>query len=259
MSSPPRLSPSVQAVSEIQENYFQLLRGQRSGRVGSSNVFLRPLSAAVDEVGRLTWKWPEHNKVQRFPLNLCFVLARLGEASDGEVRAFAARWGPLRINPQLKETASEWRDYARLAQSNFRWMIPRRQPEDWKRICEWLPPGAQIAEAGPLPRDIEMALTAAAVNLWYNRAHGHQILEVVGKRFQARIAGTTLLGALAAQIAYKLAVLDQPIICAGCPNAFTPKPPPSRGSRQYCPDCLRKQIPQRDAARDFRKRKRLGE
>jgi hypothetical protein len=251
-----RLTRDPQAAYELQEANFQLLRGQRSGRMGPSNVYVRPENAKIDAQGRLNWKWSHPNRTQRLPPDLCFRFARLSTATDEEVRKFAARWGPLRIRLEPSESLAEWREYTKLAQSIFRQLTDERQVEDWKRICEWIAPGAGLAEAGPVPHSFEMVLIAAALNKWFGQARGNQILEIVGPRYQTRPTSATLFGALACQIAYKLSVADETVLCAGCATPFTPKRTPSRGARQYCPKCRRAKVPQRDAARDYRKRSR---
>jgi hypothetical protein len=101
-----------------------------------------------------------------------------------------------------------------------------------------------------------LAIAACAVNAWFAAARGHRILDVVEGQFQIRPGASNLFGVLGAQLAYAIARSDEMARCAGCKAAFTPERPISHGSRQYCRTCQRRKIPQRDASRAWRSRKR---
>jgi hypothetical protein len=250
-----RQSFSLRATSDFYENIFRRLPGERSARIFPSNVFMKPASATVDSDGNLRWTWPQQLRLQKFPSEVCFEFARLSDASDEQVRRSAGRWGPLYFGRGMRERTDDWREYARLIRAFLRYIADPRQVEDWKMICRSFAPGVQLEETDSIPE--QRALTAAAVNYWYDVAHGHQILEYVGGRFQLRPGGTNLFVVLFTQLAHKMAFSDQTAICSGCNEAFAPKRLPPRGSRIYCPRCRRKKLPERDAARDYRRRKRV--
>lgn len=253
-----RHSSSVRADSDFLQNSFNNLPGDRAARVFHLNKFQKPHSAAVNSAGRLTWKWLAVDKFQAFPSTLCFDFAGLSEASDEQICAFARRWGPLGFGDTLKEHTSEWKIFARLARSILRITTPEQNKEDRRVIWEWIAPQSPIDD---LPSSPSEALTIAvgAVNLWYSRAHGHIILDLVKNQPRVRLGGANMFGILAVQLAHQLAHSDQKAVCGGCDRPFALKRPRSRGVRQYCPNCRKDKVPQRHAARDYRRRNRLGE
>jgi hypothetical protein len=232
----------------------------------------RPVKAFLDSDGYLTWTWyPQMETrsegdmrhppaLQKAPARLCFAFAPLAQGSDEQIAAFAERWGPLGLRLRAQEHVEEWRRYARLAAALLRFTGERAiggagDDEDWCVIC-------QSTAAGLIPRkrldkSQQTAVTALAVNTWFARARGHRILNVVNGELQIRPSASNIFGVLVSQIAHVMARTDQMAICAGCRNPFTPTRPISRGSRQYCSRCQKAKVPKRDAARDYRRRKRL--
>ena len=152
-----------------------------------------------------------------------------------------------------------WRRYARLAQALLRFTAEvtsggRGDEEDWRVICESTP--AKDLELQGLPREVKIAMVAAALNTCFAQVRGHGILTMIDHDLQVRPYSSNLFGILVTQIAHVMARSDQKAVCAGCRNTFRPRRPIVRGSRQYCDVCRRKQVPQRDAARDWRRRRR---
>ena len=228
----------------------------------------RPVKAFLDSQGYLTWKWYSDTKnrkegdtrqrpaLQKAPVGLCFQFARLTHGSDGEIVAFAERWGPLGLDTRAEERIEEWRGYAALAGALLRFAGARATKsrvadQDWQTICELTVP-ALIDDR--LTTQEQTSVTALAVNTWFAKARGHRILDVVDGKLQIRPAASNLFGVLIAQIAHVMAYTDEMAICAGCRDAFTPKRPISRGARQYCKRCRKAKVPQRDASRDWRRR-----
>jgi hypothetical protein len=241
---------------------------QRAARLIHPAPLPRPQSASIDRAGYLHWQWPSPPSTRKVPATLCFDFANLAQASDSQIQRFAAKWGPLGLEIGIEQHVKAWRYYARIAQASLRFVTevvsvpPLRQPaprladEDWKTLCEYL--GWDIGGHSKLPISWHKSIAAAAVNQWFAQAKGHAILDY---RLQIRPCAHRLFGILITQLAHVIARSDQWVVCAGCKRQFSPKRPISRGSRQYCPSCRRKKVPQRDAARDFRaraKRERLG-
>ena len=62
--------------------------------------------------------------------------------------------------------------------------------------------------------------------------------------------------ALAVRLAFAAAASKGFWVCANCGSPYLPPRRPQRGRRNYCPECRKKRVPQRDAAREYKARKR---
>jgi len=134
------------------------------------------------------------------------------------------------------------------------------EPDDWNNLRRFYSARAAIAWN---PSDVEdhAWILSAVVNEW---------IEVAGIRpqFQWAPTGTniilacpnvyvgTLWTALMSQLIFILNRSGGFSVCSGCGGIFVPKKKPSRGVRRYCEDCRSKKVPERDAARDSRARKK---
>jgi hypothetical protein len=228
-------------------------------------------STALSRDGLLTWRWyrewekeAERNppKLQKPSSDLCLRFARLAEGSDENIRAFAEQWGPLGLPDRAEERIAEWRRYAKLTNALLRFTAERLtgapgREEDWVVIVESTKIGKLDRKELKLNKNTQTAIMASAVNTWFADAKGHQILEIVDGQPRVRPGASNLFGVLITQIAHAIARTDQLTICAGCRYPFRPKRPLSRGLRRYCPGCRKAKFPERDAARDWRRRKRL--
>ena len=256
-------SPST--TSDFSKDFLALPRKERTARLVGPPWLPRPIEARLDRDEYLIWTWYKRErggssvppKLQKPRTDLCFEFAKLARASSEDIREFAGRWGPL-MEPR-GEPVDDWRRWAALAQALLHFAVETvgKDPgsdEAWNTIGAWLP-------FGPLDRrnwnrGEQLAIAANVVNTWFDKARGHRILNVMAGQFQIQPSASNLFGVLAAQIAHAMARSDQKAQCAGCKVLFTPKRPISNGKRQYCTRCRREKIPQRDAARDLRSRKR---
>lgn len=230
--------------------------------------FPRPIKARLTANGSLTWIWykdekggrgvaPAHQKLRS---DLCFEFQGLADGSDDEILRFAERWGPLGIRDREEEHVDEWRYLAVTARSLLTFACERAtggrvSNETWGAIRA-LVPAKDLEAFRPSVRE-QMAIAASVANAWFAKARGHRILDVVEGQFQIRPAASKLFGILAAQLAHAMSRSDQSAPCAGCKHWFPPSRRISRGSRQYCNTCRRAKMPQRDASRDYRSRKKL--
>ena len=263
-------SPNVSHTSTSWEDFLKQPNGSRAARLIKPAPMPLPLKAEVHD-GSLTWTWYDpydsdglhKSPITRAPsAQLCFAFARLGRASDEEIRQFADRWGPLHFDSrseEKEESLDTWRQYARLAQALLRFTAELNSggsvdEEDWRVICESTP--AKTLERRGLTLRLQITIVAAAVNTWFDQARGHGILTMVDNDLQVRPYASNLFGILITQIAHVIARSDQKAVCAGCRNPFRPTRPIVRGSRQYCSVCRKKGVPQRDASRDWRRRAR---
>jgi hypothetical protein len=261
--------PSAPSISsDLLKDFLSLPRKSRTARLVGRPWLPRPVNALLRN-GYLTWIWYEAEsggsavppKLQRPRNDLCFAFAQLAHASNEEIREFAARWGPLGIESR-EEAADEWRRWAAVAQALLRFAVETAahgtgSDEAWNTICASLP--VVSLDRCKWNRREQLAIAAMAVNTWYAKARGHRILDVMPGQFQIQPSASNLFGVLAAQVAHAMARSDQKAQCAECKVLFTPKRPISNGKRQYCSRCRREQVPQRDAARDWRSRKRQRE
>jgi hypothetical protein len=257
------------ATSGSIEDFLTIPGSNRAARLIGPPRLPRPLGAAVDRQGNLSWTWYGYDHgsdqqpppIQEPPATLCFGFARLADATDKQIRRFAGKWGPLGLALDgPTENTKDWRRDAQLARSLLRFVTQRMaerrgEEKDWVTICKSLPLG-ETSRAG-LSADMQMAIVASAVNTCFARARGHRILDMVHHQLQIHPSASNLFGVLIVQIAHVIARSDQFAVCAGCQNPFPPERPLSRGVRQYCKRCRKAKVPQRDASRDWRQRAAL--
>jgi hypothetical protein len=165
--------------------------------------------------------------------------------------------GPLNLAERQVESVKSWRHYARLALALMRFTAQltsggRGDEKDWALICGSTP--LEGFELDGLKEREQMAIVAAAVNLWFAKARQHGVLTMVGDDLQISPNASDLFGVLVTQIAHVIARSDQMAVCAGCRDPFPPDRPITRGTRQYCKRCRAGKKPQRDASRDWRRR-----
>ncbi len=228
------------------KDFLSLLRRGRPARLINVVELPRPKRASLQEDGFLNWEWDRKLRTHRPPATLCFDFARLAEASNTKICAFAGKWGPLAFGQRFEEHADDWRRYARVTQALLRFVghdsvAGRGSEDDWRTICEWLGISSDNASLSSLGK-FKMEITA---------------VDVVNHKLQVRPHASNLFGILITQIAHAVARSDQQSICSGCGVPFVLKRRPSRGVRCYCAVCRKKRVPRRDAARDLRRRNRL--
>jgi hypothetical protein len=258
-----RRSPSGSEVSPNYKDFLDLPRSTRSGRVTGIPLLPNYLGASVDRHGNLRWPPPPRRGVplHKPPADLCFSFARLAEGSPEQIRRFAALWGPLGREVGIEQNVNHWKRHARVIQAILRFTAERISggrglEKDWETLCEWiLPAPPPLERKGMNPRE-QMAFVCSAINKWFSAAKGNGILALTGQRLQVRAHGSNLFGVIGIQTAYAVARTDQAVVCAGCQEPLRRSRPLSRGDRSYCESCRKKKIPQRDAARDYRQRKK---
>lgn len=249
----------------LTKQFLTVTDKDRVARLTDSPRIPRPVTAFLREDGILKWTW--YSELQRrrapdlqaVPSELCLQFAELARGSDEQIVAFAGKWGPLSFELGVQEHIKDWRQYADLAGALLRFTAERGvagqgRDGDWEIICKST--AIQSIDRKQLTPHQQTAVTALAVNTWYDKARGHRILDPVAGKLQIRPNASNLFGILITQIAHVMAHTDQKAICAGCTKIFTPERPISRGTRQYCRRCRKLKKPQRDASRDWRERTR---
>lgn len=68
-------------------------------------------------------------------------------------------------------------------------------------------------------------------------------------------SGSDLFGAVVLQIVSAVGRSDGLAICSACSQSYIPSRRPRRDQRSYCGGCRRRQVPQRDAAAAYRRRR----
>lgn len=73
---------------------------------------------------------------------------------------------------------------------------------------------------------------------------------------EVTLQGQGLGGVLAVQLLAAVSKAEGIELCSFCGGPYTPERRPRQGERHYCPTCRNEKIPQRDAARALRQRKK---
>jgi hypothetical protein len=81
-------------------------------------------------------------------------------------------------------------------------------------------------------------------------------LDWTGPRPDVRVGVDRLLGALSLQLAFGIGGVRGFAVCSECGAVYEPARQPVHGQRRYCSECKARNVPQRDATRDARRRKR---
>jgi hypothetical protein len=123
----------------------------------------------------------------------------LAQASEEDVRSFAEKWGPLNRHKRQVESVKSWRHYARLAQALMRFTAQltsggRGDEKDWGVICSSTPLKGFALHG--LKEQEQMAVVAAAVNIWFAKARQHGILTMPGGDLQVQPHASNLFGVL---------------------------------------------------------------
>ena len=173
------------------EDFLALPKPSRLARLVGPPLMPQPVEASVRD-GFLTWTWYSDEvdgsrkspKLQPAPPRLCLTFARLAQASDEDIRRFAKKWGPLNRHKRQVESLKTWRRYARLAQALMRFVARlisggRGDQKDWRLICSST--RLKGLESQGLKEREQMAIVAAAVNIWFARARQHGVLAMVGE------------------------------------------------------------------------------
>jgi hypothetical protein len=210
---------------------------------------------------------------------------RLVNAPPQAIELYAKRWGVLEIcehnmpashwtwcAPRCTgrvcwEPLEVWRYYARNAKAVLMMAAQlhtsrRGSPEVWRTIFEPSP--------SPLPDGWEEARTelehhkGKEVRLlgwflereWLQVADFYLSFEWNDRGPKVQLGARSLFSALALQLVFAVSKMNRLGICAACGSLFLPGRVPNPNRRAYCERCRRMGRPQRDAARDYRARKR---
>jgi hypothetical protein len=220
----------------------------------------------------------------------------LAEATDGDICNYARRWGvfgicvhglpashyprpeplpnPLPSGERLPwcypqgywegepyELIEDWRGYSRKvsAIANVASRLHGGElgtREDWEVLNSTAGGGPTIPRTRSIAADqrglcvvVNQLLRQAQVGVRYSWEHDRAILQ---------FDGAGLFGALVVQLALAIGRTDGLAVCSGCGVSYVPRRRPRRDRRRYCEQCVRRGVPQRDAATDYRRRKGTG-
>jgi hypothetical protein len=200
---------------------------------------------------------------QRVPSDLYLRFAALSEGTDENILAFAGQWGPLKDISGPSEPISSWHFFSHLAAALLRAAVglvggPPCQQSHWTNISEWAYENAILL--GPdVDKELLMYGIAASLNKWHNDPGIPQgLVKVVGGRIQIDPASVGLFSAIVTQLACVISNTHRMAVCDACGRGFSPKRRPSQGMRQYCPRRKCKQAAQRQAALEYRQRKKAA-
>jgi hypothetical protein len=153
------------------------------------------------------------------------------------------------------EETQLWNDYARA----FRALVSiaarlhdgdRSRHEDWAAL--------NVTPTAPWLRRDERAQLAVVLTQFLEQGGVRPAIswKELADRPLLGFAGAGLFGALTMQLVLACAGSDGLALCSGCGVAYLPPRQPSAGTRRYCPECRRRKVDQRDAARAYRQRKK---
>lgn len=209
-------------------------------------TFARRWGVLDDTVDRVIWHEP--------PDRGNFWEAEGVQWSTEQGREPLAKWGAR---------AAQVRAILLLAAS-----LHRDQPlslEDWRiaLTCGILPDSAasawEIFQQNPRQRDpwLERMCIVDLVNAWLKAALVRPSFSWYPTRPpEVRLWGAGLMSALAMQLMAAIGKADSIVLCTECGMSYTPERRPREGERRYCPSCRALKIPQRDAARASRDRRK---
>lgn len=226
--------------------------------------------------------WPALPRQVRADGPILDQFVRLSSENPAMVKRFAERWGMFG-DPQYWE---RWRDTTTAYQGReplSMWDDRVAQVRTILRIA------ARLHQSEPTDiEDWRVALTRGVtlpdhrVTLATIEHHGHfngpwtpedVLAELVndmiveakvkprlswtrGGTAEVALQGRGVGAAIAMQLAAAIAKGEGIFFCNSCGNPYTPDRRPRNGERRYCPGCRTEGIPQRDAARDLRERKK---
>lgn len=99
---------------------------------------------------------------------------------------------------------------------------------------------------------LNVLLSIAKVGPCVRWSKGGWLIELSG----SPVIGSGLAAAIITQLALACTGGGGWVLCSNCQASYVPKKRrPDSKRRHYCPECRRRKVPERDAARDYRKRK----
>jgi len=174
------------------------------------------------------------------------------------------------------EPLQAWRNYARQIRAILKMaanlhhgkpcdpsdILAFNQP-DPEKAKEWLKMGvAEPRQEGRFHSEAaerervssHRALVANVINswLWYGDVYPGLFWSEENPRLE--LTGTGLFGALATQLVLAISRTGGLVFCSGCGAPYFPERRPREGERHYCDECREAKIPERDAARDYRRK-----
>lgn len=215
----------------------------------------------------------------------------LAEAANSGIASYAKRWGVFGVCahdlPSSHNPPPVPRPIVLVPMARLPWCEPRgyRQGRAWESVDTWrgyarkfravLNVAARLHQGRPAgPEDWrELNIDDSDVTVRRRLAQERVQLGVVLSQFlgQARVgmefvwdaetpalspSGAGLFGALVLQLASAVGRSDGLAICSACSKSYIPRRRPRPDRRQYCDECRDRQVPQRDAAADYRQRRR---
>ena len=114
--------------------------------------------------------------------------------------------------------------------------------------------------AAPFPQTIEekKRYLEEAVGEWLYFGDVRASFSWVGTKPELELAGRGLMGAIARSLAVVISSVDGVVLCSGCESPYISGRKPRADQMHWCPTCREAKVPQREASRAFRERKRQG-
>jgi transposase-like protein len=249
----------------------RLIRPQTGGFQGLFEKFIELGDASAQKILAYARHWgmlelcehdfPANHPQGCWPVNPPLFSERVIKYPAGfavRVTACAARGS---FEGQRWEPVESWRLWARRARAtlNVAAQLHRGkigEEEDW-RVTEGAEEIPYFPEDWPMPKGVEEGWGRLIYYLnhwlWFTRVRPR--LEWDQGRPVVTLGGGQLFGTLAVQLMLAISRTDGLEVCSGCGLGYIPHRRPKAEQRHYCLECRKRKVPQRDAARDMRKRK----
>ena len=170
---------------------------------------------------------------------------------------------PTKPNEPLQhyELIDDWRRFSNASRSllNIAARLQDGRPgleQDWQNVvrCNPLTTAPRIPWWGPRV-GVDRFQLSAAMNDWLLWGSVRPTMEYERDSWSVKLKGHGLFGALALYLCLTIGQTGGFAICTSCSRPYIPRRQPNPNRRQYCRECGSKAA-QRDAARDYRHRKK---
>lgn len=244
------------------------------------------------EPDKLIWEPdPDVREVRPGP-GMLTDFVNLAVGPDERILKFAQRWGVLMLcehglptshNPHKRSSAgfefgcyprgwfdrppgvvwaplADWRFWARQARALLNIAANLHcdkvgEPSDWQTVYERTNTSHSAVPWWQQDIEVDRMKVADVVNEWLDLAQSRLFLRWrPAQSPSVEVSGASLFGSLGVQILFAISRSDGLALCSACGIPYPPSKRPKPGQRNYCRDCGKKAA-QRDAARDYRKRR----
>ena len=212
----------------------------------------RPLGADADEnLGwEPIWAWRFYARQAVALLNVCARLRDGRSAPDDDWSVIYDRNGPIMAPYRCLEQGPE------TGEARVSGPINQQTGEE---DFSYEPLYDEFGLEPPIsrcPPDVQRWCASSVIELWLYPTWPHIHFDWEEEQPTLGLSTPRLWDILALQIVLAASRTDGIAICSACARPYLPSQQPKANRRSYCPTCREEGKPQRDAARDYRRRRR---